>query len=136
MKVSDGCLLSYQLNGQLQSFPYMHMLARTHHHTHASRLAPLGVFYLSFPPVLSHLASLIYAVSLFSFGTRINLIPVYEAAIVSQIEVDRPAGELLDGKTDGQRRDRRQKRAGELLNRKMNKQAGNTVRQSDTFVSC
>lgn len=82
---------------------YMH----AHTPTHMQAALPLTVFVCP-SPVLSHLASLIHPVSLFSFGTRINLIPVYEAAIVSQIEVDRPASELLDGKTDGQRRDRRQ----------------------------
>lgn len=70
----------------------------------------LSVFYLP-PSTVAPLASLNDAISLFSLGTRINVIPVYEAAILSQIEVDGPAGELLGGETDGQRRDGRQPRA-------------------------
>lgn len=83
----------------------MHMLAYT---STCVQKQPrfLSFFFVSL--VSSHPASFIYSVSLFSFGTRINLIPVYEAAVVSQIEVD---SKLLDRKTDGQRRDGQQKQA-------------------------
>lgn len=78
--------------------------------------------------MLSHLASLVHAASLFSFGTRINLIAVYEAAVVSQIEVDRRVGRLLDGKTDGQGRDLKQ---GDLpLKSEMNMQTRSAVRKT------
>lgn len=87
-------------------------------------------FYFLFvlPPVLSHLASLVHAASLFSFGTRINLFAVYEAAVVSQIEVDRRVGRLLDGKTDGQGRDL--KRGDLPLKSEMNMQTRSAVRKT------
>lgn len=84
----------------------MHAHACIHIHLCAKAASLLIVFYSSL--VSSHPASFIYSVSLFSFGTRINPIPVYEAAVVSQIEVD---SKLLDRKTDGQRRDGQQKQA-------------------------
>lgn len=85
----------------------MHAHACIHIHLCAKAASLLIVFFFV-SLVSSHPASFIYSVSLFSFGTRINLIPVFEAAVVSQIEVD---SKLLDRKTDGQRRDGQQKQA-------------------------
>lgn len=105
---------------------------RVHTHTRKwpPRLSPFpaSLFFLFvLPPVLSHLASLVHAASLFSFGTRINLIAVYEAAVVSQIEVDRRVGRLLDGKTDGQGRDLKQ--GDLLLKSEINMQTRSAVRK-------
>ena len=101
------------INSTAHNFPEcMHMPAGTHTHTHTPQhtcepprpslffICPSPPCYL-IPPASSILCHY------FSFGTRINLIPVYGAAIVSQIDVDRPASGRLDGKTDGKRRDRR-----------------------------
>lgn len=66
---------------------------------------PLGVLFASFN---SSSVSFICASLLFSLGTRINVVPLYEAPLLSQISEDGPAGELLGRETDGQRRDGRQ----------------------------
>lgn len=62
-------------------------------------------------------AGLINAAMLLRFGKRINLFPVYEAAIVQQISDGGAAGELRGGETDGGRRDRRQQPADWPLER-------------------
>ena len=94
------------INSTAHNFPEcIHMPADTQH-THASCL-PLSAFLFAPPPfnLISPASSILCRY--FSFGTRINLIPVYGAAIVSQRDVDRPTSGLLDGKTDGKRSDRR-----------------------------